>query len=64
MDEKQSQNSTDFLKELKEQAACTEIEELPSKTYTDSDGTVYEWDQEKRAWFPKVNVISLKECDF
>jgi HIV Tat-specific factor 1 len=26
-----------------------------TQTYTDpSDGTVYEWDNEKRAWFPKV----------
>lgn len=26
-------------------------------TYTDpSDGTVYEWDAEKRAWFPKASL--------
>jgi len=24
-------------------------------TYTDPDGTVYDWDHEKKAWFPKVN---------
>ena len=27
-------------------------------TYVDpSDGTVYEWDTEKRAWFPKVGTL-------
>ena len=27
-------------------------------TYTDpNDGTVYEWDQEKQAWFPKVQYV-------
>ena len=26
------------------------------RTYTDpNDGTVYEWDSEKRGWFPKVS---------
>ncbi|ESO84279.1 hypothetical protein LOTGIDRAFT_62731, partial [Lottia gigantea] len=24
-------------------------------TYTDKDGTVYEWDDEKKAWFPKID---------
>lgn len=24
-----------------------------------SDGTVYEWDSEKRAWFPKVGASKL-----
>lgn len=24
-------------------------------TYTDNDGTVYEWDQAKHAWFPKID---------
>ena len=29
--------------------------EQSGSTYTDpNDGTVYEWDAEKRAWFPKV----------
>lgn len=29
-------------------------------TYTDpSDGTVYEWDPEKRGWIPKVCVICI-----
>lgn len=26
-------------------------------TYVDpEDGTVYDWDHEKKAWFPKVNI--------
>jgi len=29
--------------------------EVSTKTYVDpSDGTVYEWDEEKNGWFPKV----------
>lgn len=29
-------------------------------TYVDpTDNTVYEWDEEKRAWFPKVTVHIL-----
>ncbi len=32
-----------------------ERESSQSYTYKDpNDGTVYEWDEEKRAWFPKV----------
>jgi RNA recognition motif-containing protein len=31
-----------------------------TQTYTDpSDGTVYEWDNEKRAWFPKIDAEFL-----
>ena len=27
--------------------------------YTDpNDGTVYEWDEEKQAWFPRVSVLT------
>lgn len=30
-------------------------------TYTDpADDTVYIWDQEKKAWFPKVNNYKYK----
>ncbi|XP_061169553.1 HIV Tat-specific factor 1-like [Saccostrea echinata] len=38
-----------------------ELEELERKkkegalTKTDEDGTVYDWDEEKRAWFPKID---------
>lgn len=29
-------------------------------TYTDpADGTVYDWDPEKKAWFPKVWMLFL-----
>ncbi len=32
--------------------------ETTSYTHTDpNDGTVYEWDGEKRGWFPKVIVV-------
>lgn len=31
-------------------------------TYTDpEDGTVYDWDQEKKAWFPKVWTSCLPQ---
>lgn len=31
-----------------------------SGTYTDpQDGTVYEWDRAKKAWFPKVSFVLL-----
>ena len=35
------------------------------RTRTDSDGTVYEWDSEKKAWFPKVkhSFSSHQSCD-
>ena len=46
----------DFLEELKEQAKSAESRaDDKETTYVDqSDGTVYEWDPEKRGWFPKV----------
>ena len=28
---------------------------LDIKTKTDEDGTEYEWDEDKKAWFPKVS---------
>ncbi|XP_068757063.1 17S U2 SnRNP complex component HTATSF1-like [Montipora capricornis] len=47
----------DFLEELKEQAKSAESRaDDKETTYVDqSDGTVYEWDPEKRGWFPKVD---------
>lgn len=36
-------------------------------TYTDpNDGTVYEWDHEKRAWFPKINeeFIAMYQANY
>ncbi|XP_078374970.1 17S U2 SnRNP complex component HTATSF1-like isoform X2 [Oculina patagonica] len=52
-----SSNSKDFLEELKEQAkASVSGAEDERQTYVDpSDGTVFEWDGEKRGWFPKVD---------
>ena len=32
-------------------------EESSAKTYVDPDGTVYEWDEEKNGWFPKVHEL-------
>ncbi len=54
-----SSNSKDFLEELKEQAkASVSGAEDERQTYVDpSDGTVFEWDGEKRGWFPKVSVL-------
>ena len=61
----------DFLAELKEasekpnknkdkepwQLYLQQAEAASSYTYEDpNDGTVYEWDEEKRAWFPKVSA--------
>ena len=42
-------------------------ESSDGQTYTDpTDGTVYEWDSQKKAWFPKVNnhlyIYSLLYC--
>lgn len=51
-------NVKDFLEELKEQAksAGSRDDDDEGATYLDpSDGTVYEWDAEKRGWFPKVD---------
>jgi len=51
--------TSDFLQELKRQAVENEQKEESSndqKTFTDpKDGTVYEWDDEKQGWFPKVD---------
>lgn len=51
-------NVKDFLEELKEQAksAGSRDDDNEGATYLDpSDGTVYQWDPEKRGWFPKVD---------
>ena len=51
-----SSDPKNFLEELKEQAKQSVSEgEEERQTYVDpSDGTVYEWDADKRGWFPKV----------
>lgn len=44
-------------KEVEAVQAQSQTEES-GQTYTDpTDGTVYEWDSEKRAWFPKVSHV-------
>ena len=62
MDETTAKEAKELVDELKLQSAA--VEELSEqseetskdpKVYTDpNDGTQYEWDDQKRAWFPKV----------
>lgn len=57
-----SSDSKDFLQELKEQAKSSvsdgsDDQERPKTRVDPSDGTVYEWDGEKRGWFPKVSLL-------
>lgn len=53
---KTNEDTTEFLQELKSQAASSRGRgENNSSTWVDTaDGTVYEWDVEKQGWFPKV----------
>ena len=49
----------DFEEQLEQERLARELEEqrqadTQHQTRTDPDGTVYEWDIEKKAWFPKV----------
>lgn len=43
------------------------LEELERKkregtlTKTDADGTVFEWDDNKKAWFPKVSIKTVQK---
>lgn len=50
-------DTKEFLEELKEQAKSAESRaENDELTSVDpSDGTVYEWDSDKKGWFPKVD---------
>ena len=43
--------------ELQNQLA---VENKP-KTKVDDDGTVYEWDEDKKAWFPSLSVDIMKQ---
>ena len=50
---------SDFEYQLQAERAAAETAETggwdKTQTYTDpSDGTVYEWEAEKKGWFPKV----------
>ncbi|XP_022212385.1 HIV Tat-specific factor 1 [Drosophila obscura] len=38
-----------------DQDAVYKLDEHGERTYTDKDGTVYLWDAEKSAWFPKID---------
>ena len=52
--------SGDFVKELKKQAKSVQHEgkdKQAAKEYVDADGTVFEWDEERHGWFPKVNSM-------
>ncbi|KAK3742084.1 hypothetical protein QZH41_017543 [Actinostola sp. cb2023] len=51
------EETSQFLQELKNQAAESGSNQggSTSNTWTDHDGTTYEWDQEKQGWFPKVD---------
>lgn len=53
-------------KEFKEQLRMQELytqrnaDDSDPYTYTDpEDGTVYDWDHDKKAWFPKVGAFSF-----
>ncbi|XP_074662429.1 17S U2 SnRNP complex component HTATSF1-like [Tubulanus polymorphus] len=46
----------DFKKQLEqEEFARQQDNESRSQTYTDKDGTVFEWDSVKKAYFPKID---------
>lgn len=52
----------EFMEQLRLQELYSQTNEDGSNpfTYTDpEDGTVYDWDHEKKAWFPKVRPIAL-----
>lgn len=51
----------DFAEQLEQERIARELEEqrraeTQHLTRTDPDGTVYEWDVEKKAWFPKIDT--------
>lgn len=55
-----SSANKEFLEQLRLQELYSRRNEDGSDpyTYTDpEDGTVYDWDHEKKAWFPKVKAI-------
>ena len=46
------------LRAAQEEQEGKHKEERSTKTYVDpSDGTVYEWDSERKGWFPKVHIL-------
>ena len=59
----------DFEEQLEQERLAREHEEarrLDShpQTRTDPDGTVYEWDVDKKAWFPKVKYTEAAAGKF
>ena len=54
----QNMGDIDFEEQLEQERIARELEEQrrteTGQTRTDPDGTVYEWDVEKKAWFPMV----------
>lgn len=62
MDETKAKETKELIDELKLKSAAVETTEGASEetssgpgVHTDpNDGTQYEWDDAKRAWFPKV----------
>ena len=51
----------EFANQLQQEAEERERNERlkAEKVKVDPDGTVYEWDEDKKAWFPKVEFASL-----
>ena len=51
-----SMEDEDFEEQLKQEELhkLKEEDRVDGKTYKDKDGTEYEWDEAKKAWFPKV----------
>lgn len=62
MEETLGTDTKNLIEELKLKSAAAVIDQEENedknnskKVYKDpTDGTEYEWDEEKRAWFPKV----------
>ncbi|XP_071112882.1 17S U2 SnRNP complex component HTATSF1-like [Haliotis cracherodii] len=46
----------DFEEQLRQEQLEKEKTEEDRGTYTDEDGTVFEWDGQKKAWFPKIDA--------
>ena len=48
--------------EKERRSRCSNI--VHGQTRTDPDGTVYEWDADKMAYFPKVRVFVLRRGEY
>lgn len=52
----------DFTEQIRLQQICEESEKKGhAKTRVDDDGTVFEWDPIKEAWFPKIDADFLAQ---